>query len=78
MAATEAAGVAWADEMPARVFRGLYGNDWELHSIGNDAHFAVPAGTVVFSGRSLGEVARKIGDHGPGDRSGQEAAGIVT
>jgi len=74
MAATEAAGVAWAG-IPARVFRGLYA-DWELHSVG-DAHFAVPAGTVVFTGTSLGEVARKIGEHGPGDRFETEAAGTV-
>jgi hypothetical protein len=64
-------GVAPEDPLPpedltARVFRALY-DQFDLHITG-DTHIAVPKGTPLFAGPTIGEIARKISaseHHGP-------------
>jgi hypothetical protein len=44
--------------LTARVFAGLF-TDYDLHNV-TSGYVALPKGTPVFSGASLGEVARQI------------------
>jgi hypothetical protein len=43
----------------ARIFAGLF-TDYDLHNVAS-GYIALPKGTPVFTGASLGEVARQIG-----------------
>ena len=65
------------DDLAARIFRALYAG-FELRTAGG-VHVAVPRGVACFTGRSLGEIARRISacenpqeDTAP---DGREAAG---
>ena len=46
-------------DLTTRIFLALF-SDFDLHELG-DGYVAVPKGTPLFSGTSLGELARQIG-----------------
>jgi hypothetical protein len=48
------------DDLTARIFRALYAG-FDLRTV-DGVHVAVPTGAACFTGRSLGEIARRISD----------------
>jgi hypothetical protein len=50
------------EDLTARVFRALY-DQFDLHITGG-THIAVPKGTPLFAGPTIGEIARQISDCG--------------
>jgi hypothetical protein len=55
------AGQTGRDDLTPRIFRALY-QDFDLLTIGM-THVVTPKGTRVFTGESLGQIARQISDH---------------
>lgn len=55
------AGHSGRDDLTPRIFRALY-QDFDLLTIGV-IHVVTPKGTPVFTGDSLGQIARQISDH---------------
>ncbi len=55
-----ATGQSGRDDLTPRIFRALY-QDFDLLSIGA-VHIVTPKGTPVFTGDSLGQIARQISD----------------
>ncbi len=51
------------DDLTARVFRALY-SEFDLRPVHDATYVAVPKGTPVFIGDSLGQIARQISDGG--------------
>jgi len=58
---TGPAGHSGPDDLTPRIFRALY-PDFDLLTIGV-THVVTPKGTPVFTGDSLGQIARQISDH---------------
>jgi hypothetical protein len=54
------------DDLTPRVFRALYAG-YDLHDVAGTIYVAVPKGTTWHAGHSIGEIARRISDPGPGD-----------
>jgi hypothetical protein len=56
------------DDLTPRIFMALYA-EFELRAV-DGTYVATPKGTPCFTGRSLGEIARQICEHGEptGDR----------
>ena len=55
------AGRPSRDDLTPRIFRALY-QDFDLLTIGV-THVVTPKGIPVFTGDSLGQIARQISDH---------------
>lgn len=62
------AGHPGPDDLTPRIFQALY-QDFDLLTIGA-IHIVTPKGTPVFTGHSLGQIARQISDH---EHGAQEA-----
>ena len=63
-ASASPAGHSGRDDLTPRIFRALY-PDFDLLTIGV-VHVVTPKGTPVFTGDSLGQIARQISDHAHG------------
>ncbi len=61
MTGTSPAGHPGPDDLTPRIFRALYPG-FDLLSIGM-VNIVTPKGTPVFTGDSLGQIARQISDH---------------
>ena len=64
MTGTAPGGQPPPKDLTARVFRALY-DQFDLHVSGG-THIAVPKGTPLFTGPTIGEIARQISTSDPG------------
>jgi hypothetical protein len=62
------AGHSGRDDLTPRIFRAIYPG-FDLLTIGV-IHIVTPKGTPVFTGDSLGQIARRIGDQEHGAPAG--------
>jgi anti-sigma regulatory factor (Ser/Thr protein kinase) len=71
-ASAPAAGPPGRDDLTPRVFPALY-QDFDLRTVGV-MHIVTPKGTPVFTGDSLGQIARQISDHEHGNPAATQRA----